>query len=114
MTTLTAETLLALIDKGDIENSREVCKKQSWDHEQLVGISKSLVSKGMLLETLHTVQVIALTKEGKSVLEKGSPEYRVYEAVPASGISKPDLEVGLFEGDRGEDSNMSSGLECTW
>jgi len=96
MTQLSPETVLKLVQEhGTINNSRDLCNAEGWDHEQFVGVVKSLVSKNMLVEKKHTVEARTLTKEGKNVKENGSPESNVYNAVSAEGTSKADLEKTL-------------------
>ena len=93
MAEVTQETLLQEVDKETITSSRDLCNARGWDHDQFVGVLKSLVSRDMVKENKTTTQSLSLTREGQAVLSQGSPEYIVFCNVPSGGIAKPELEV---------------------
>lgn len=62
------------------------------DHQRVIGALKSIESNGELLATEQTSHKIwELTDEGKSVLQNGSHEACIFNAIPSDGISQPDL-----------------------
>jgi len=87
----TAQDLLQIVNAGNIDDSRVLCQQKGWDHVQFVGIMNSLVSKEMLVNKKSESSVFQLTDEGSQVVEKGSPEFLLYNSVPEDGISKGDL-----------------------
>lgn len=44
---------------------------------------------------MKEIQRWVLLEEGKDNVTNGTPEFRVYQAIPAEGISKNDLEGKL-------------------
>jgi len=65
------------------------------DHQKIVGAVKSLQSLGDIIEAEQcSAACWALTDEGKSVLEAGSHEALVYNAIPAdTGIAQSEIMV---------------------
>lgn len=62
------------------------------DHQKVIGALKSIESHGDLLATEQTChKTWELTDEGKSVLEIGSHEACVFNAIPSDGLSQSDL-----------------------
>lgn len=62
------------------------------DHQKIVGALKSIESNGALLSSEQTTHKSwELTEEGRFVVENGSHEAVVFEAVPAAGIAQADL-----------------------
>ena len=95
MPELTQETLLQEVNNGTITSSRDLCNSRGWDHEQFVGVLKSLVSREMVQENKTTSQSLTLTPEGQAAVDQGSPEYLVFSKVLPDGIPKPELEVSI-------------------
>ncbi|CAM6122125.1 unnamed protein product [Calypogeia fissa] len=89
------ETLLGdLKDTDEIEDSGEWASKHSLDHGVVCDVIRSL--KGFqFIDSKEIKRVLwTLTEEGKSVVELGSPEVRLFSAVPAEGnISQIDLQT---------------------
>ena len=87
---------------------------QGLEHNQAFdGALKGLESYGMLVLKKIETKTPVLLPDGQAVLQNGSPEYQVFQAVPAEGgISKPDLDVSTcmwvvgmdVEGERGVES----------
>merc|ERR1712137_260421 len=95
MPELTQETLLQEVNNGTITSSRDLCNSRGWDHEQFVGVLKSLVSREMVQENKTTSQSLTLTPEGQAAVDQGSPEYLVFSKVLPDGIPKPELETAV-------------------
>ncbi|CAM6113791.1 unnamed protein product [Calypogeia fissa] len=93
------ETLLGdLKDKDEIEDSGEWASKHSLDHAAVCDVIRSL--KGFqFIDSKEIKRVLwTLTEEGKSVVELGSPEVRLFSAVPAEGnISRIDLQTNFAD-----------------
>jgi phenylalanyl-tRNA synthetase alpha chain len=55
----------------------------------------------VILDKLDDVPVLVLTKEGQTVLEKGTPEFRLWSALPSDGSPLPRSKVlaTAFDGD---------------
>ena len=47
----------------------------------------------MVTYAIYSVEVYKLTPEGQSIVDQGSPEYRVWQAVGTEGMSIKDLQV---------------------
>ena len=67
------------------------------DHQALIGLLNSLSADGLLTLTPLTTHLLDLTSEGASVLAQGSPEWRVFDAIPAGaeGTTQEALVAAL-------------------
>jgi predicted transcriptional regulator len=95
MAALTQEELLRIVDEQNSVDSREVAQANNWDHDQLIGTMNSLISKEMLVGTKKESNVLQTTPEGDDVIARGSPEFRVYNAVIAEPKTKDALSVSF-------------------
>ena len=88
--------LKELSEKELIEDSYNFSSKHQIEHAELVGNLKSLsMDEYVLLSQLEKKQWV-LTKEGLEYMNLGTPEYRLYQAIPAEGgILKDQLTVCL-------------------
>eukprot|EP01094_Clydonella_sp_ATCC50884_P007988 TRINITY_DN1725_c0_g1_i1.p1 TRINITY_DN1725_c0_g1~~TRINITY_DN1725_c0_g1_i1.p1 ORF type:complete len:561 (+),score=190.72 TRINITY_DN1725_c0_g1_i1:202-1683(+) len=96
----TLELILATLDGGDsIADSRAFCSAQQppIEHEAFVGDMKSLVARDMVRAEQSSEMQLRVTGEGESFVAEGSPEYRVFCAVPAEGIALKDLKDAVGE-----------------
>jgi phenylalanyl-tRNA synthetase alpha chain len=93
--------LLTTIEKnGQISDTWDLAIELGIDHQILVGVVKSLLVDRYIAEESLSLTYWALTLEGEQVVEKGSPEIQVLNAVPsqeAGGISLKELQASLKE-----------------
>ncbi|KAK7099872.1 phenylalanine--tRNA ligase alpha subunit A-like [Littorina saxatilis] len=104
------ETLLQEVDKTGEVDTLSFAKKLGVSHQVLVGAVKSLQSLGGIV-TVEQVQnkYLQLTDEGSEVLENGSHEARVFNAVPQDGILQSDLMKSVPNAKVGFSKAMSAG-----
>jgi phenylalanyl-tRNA synthetase alpha chain len=78
---------------GPIPDSFTHAASLGVDHQTLVGLLKSLAADGLVELAPLSTTLLALTEEGESVVSQGSPEWRLFDAVPESGdgISQEEL-----------------------
>jgi len=87
-----AEQLLLEIESKTTIDSREFATRLNINHQSIVGAVKSLQSLGSVIEAKDQQKKSwQLTDEGLSVLQNGSHEYLLYNAVPAEGIPQATL-----------------------
>ncbi|CAB4397837.1 hypothetical protein RhiirA5_358852 [Rhizophagus irregularis] len=88
--------LTTLDSKGSIENTKEFKASDGKEVDQLVllGALKSLVDKEMVEYDTIEDEIWVLTDEGDEIVDKGSHEANVFEAIPAGdeGLSIPELQ----------------------
>jgi len=81
---LEKKLLLALVN-APVENSFAFVDEDVKLHEELIGVIKSLESRKMVVaKPAGSAPIIQLTDEGKKIVEVGSPEFIVYNAVDPS------------------------------
>ncbi|KAL3150705.1 hypothetical protein ABBQ32_000492 [Trebouxia sp. C0010 RCD-2024] len=83
--------LADLSELQTIADSLEYAATRSLQHNLLVGVIKSLLAAGLIEGEERRHASFALTAEGTSYLELGSPEAQVFSAVPVEGIPQPQL-----------------------
>lgn len=70
----------------------ELATQFNEDHQKVIGALKSIEANGNLVISEPTSSKCwLLTEEGQQVLEHGSHEAAVFNAVPAEGISQAEL-----------------------
>ncbi|KAK4467993.1 hypothetical protein MN116_008174 [Schistosoma mekongi] len=85
-------TILHTLDNEDYFKSDKLAEKLGVDHQIVVGGIKSLENYSGIIDYENVVEVILqLTQEGYEMLNNGSHEYRVYCAIPESGIPQSDI-----------------------
>lgn len=87
------ETILNALEQGPIEDSGEFAAAHHVDHNIVVGTLNSLLARNGVKTTEIKRQVFSLTEEAREVLQLGSPEFRLFQAIKAEGTTKADLEV---------------------
>lgn len=89
--------LSALDSTGIIADTWDFSSANGLDHQVLIGIIKSLHGDGYVLDEPLTASFWTLTEEGEETRCKGSPEFQVFNAVPASpeGIEMLSLQTAL-------------------
>ncbi len=83
--------LSCLAEKGQIADTWEFSLAAGVDHQNLIGVIKSLMVDNYVRDEALLTSFWALTDEGKEVCCKGSPEIQVFDAVPAGGIAVGEL-----------------------
>nr|CAB3244774.1 phenylalanine--tRNA ligase alpha subunit [Phallusia mammillata] len=86
------EQVLKHLDQNDAVDSNDLAKALEVDHQNVVGIIKSL----QCFDNLITVEPRStkkweLSAEGKQVAQNGSYEYNIFSAIPPDGISQSEL-----------------------
>merc|ERR1711871_849770 len=65
------------------------------DHQELVGVVKSLLVDRYVTDEPISKTWGSLSEEAQQICIDGSPEFRVYSAIPPEGISIADLNSAL-------------------
>ena len=91
--------LSALEAQNVIMDTWEFALMHKMDHQTLIGAIKSLHGDGYVLDESLTTQFWTLTEEGEETRSKGSPEFQVFNAVPAGaeGLDLTSLQAALGE-----------------
>lgn len=74
-----------LLKDGVIEDTWDFAVGLSVDHQQLLGVVKSLSADFFVVEHPISKTFWALTAEGVDTASHGAPEIRVLRAIPAAG-----------------------------
>lgn len=86
------ETLLKALEAVEFVDTLELATQFNEDHQKVIGALKSIEANGNLVISEPTSSKSwLLTEEGQQVLEHGSHEAAVFNAVPAEGISQAEL-----------------------
>lgn len=110
MSSVSAEDILRYLETKDRINSTELAQHFNVDHQKVVGIIKSIQAAGEVIccEQVSTKQW-EVTAEGQEVIEKGSHEALVFNAVPPEGILQAELMKQVPNAKVGFSKAMSSG-----
>lgn len=80
------EQILKYIEKHDKADTLDLAAEFGEDHQKVVGALKSIQAHGDLLNSETTSRKAwQVTDEGQFVIEHGSHEASVYNAIPATG-----------------------------
>ncbi|EQC35776.1 phenylalanyl-tRNA synthetase alpha chain [Saprolegnia diclina VS20] len=63
------------------------------DHALVVGVVKSLLVDAFVTASEVSTSFYVLSEEALAIMQNGSPEFQVFSAIDADGISKADLEA---------------------
>lgn len=86
------EQILKFIDENGKIDTLDLVPVLGVDHQKIIGALKSIQATGDLLDAEQTSRKTwELSDEGKSVLDNGSHEACVFNAVPSEGIAQADL-----------------------
>lgn len=86
------EQILNYIQEHEKADTIDLAAQFSEDHQKIIGAIKSIEAHGELLSSEPTSRKVwEVTDEGNYVIEHGSHEVTVFKAIPAEGISQPDL-----------------------
>ncbi len=77
-------SLSAASDDG-ITDSQAFAASKGVPHLTIVGATKSLEAKLMVVTAAHSREVLVLTEEALGYAASGSPEFQVFNAIPAEG-----------------------------
>ncbi|VDO76746.1 unnamed protein product [Schistosoma curassoni] len=103
--------ILLELTGGSYFKSDKLAEKLGVDHQVVVGGIKSLENYSGIIDCEDVVEVILqLTDEGDEILNSGSHEYRVYCAIPESGIPQSDI-LKMFPGAK---IGISKALSSKW
>lgn len=92
MQKLAENDILQLLDKRGSVISLDLAKEFKQDHQEIVGVLKSL-EMGQYIETEKKEEESwVLTTEGQLNADQGTLEYRIFQDVPKEGVPKADLE----------------------
>jgi phenylalanyl-tRNA synthetase alpha chain len=84
--------VLKLVEASGKVNSRELAEKFGCDHQDVVGVFASVASlEGICKASTSKTVKIECTEEGASFAKDGSVEARVFNAIPAEGVSMKDF-----------------------
>lgn len=86
------EEILRRLNDSSKLNSLDLSKDLSVDHQKIVGAIKSLQSLGDVIKsTQNETKRFDLTKEGQQIVQNGSHEAVIWNAVPEEGIEQSAL-----------------------
>lgn len=98
------EVILKEIQHVDKINTMELAQKFNVSHQTVVGAMKSLEGDGYIVTEMKSVQQWKLTEEALNICAKGSPEFRLFEALGngpttqaelANAMGKEDVALGM-------------------
>lgn len=89
------QLILNTIENGEIADTFVFAKENNVDHQEVVGVVKSLLVDAYVIDEPVTNSFWVVTDEGNEMAEKGSPEYQVFQAVPVEGITVAELQNQL-------------------
>ncbi|GJQ74504.1 hypothetical protein Trydic_g21371 [Trypoxylus dichotomus] len=105
-----SEKILQHLNENSSVTTLELAKIFSEDHQKVIGAVKSIQALGDLLTAdPQNEKLLELTEEGQSVVDKGSHEAVVYNAIPEEGIPQKEL-MTLPNGKVG----FSKAMSCGW
>lgn len=108
MAELTEKILRHLAEHNEV-NTLELAKLLSEDHQKIIGALKSIQANGeLVVAEPQSEKHFELTDEGTAVVDGGSHEALVYNAVPQEGIAQAEL-MKLPNGKVGFSKAMSAG-----
>uniref|UniRef100_A0A7N0ZTY6 phenylalanine--tRNA ligase n=1 Tax=Kalanchoe fedtschenkoi TaxID=63787 RepID=A0A7N0ZTY6_KALFE len=82
-----------LAQNSDLSDSRNFARDSGFDYDEVINVIKSLNGFQYVVATEYEERNWVLTDEGKEYAAEGSPEFRLFSAVPAEGISLKELEA---------------------
>ncbi|KRT85107.1 tRNA synthetase, partial [Oryctes borbonicus] len=105
-----SEKILQHLDENYSVTTLELAKIFGEDHQKIIGGVKSIQALGDLITAdPQNEKLLELTEEGHSVVDKGSHEAMVFNAIPEAGISQKEL-ITLPNGKVG----FSKAMSCGW
>eukprot|EP00937_MAST-01D_sp_MAST-1D-sp2_P001957 g1957.t1 len=86
------DSVLATLGAGSIDSTLEFASAKGFDHLELIGLIKSLEGDAFVASEDLSRSFWVLTAEAEEVVATGSPEFRVFNAVPPEGIDMAALK----------------------
>lgn len=88
--------LLQLIDRvGAVPDTYEFAQQNGVAHDVVVGVMKSLLTDAFVKSDELSVSFYVLKDEAKGFLANGSPEVQVFNAIPAEGVERAQLDEAV-------------------
>jgi len=112
---VTPDAVLARVNSSEINSTLEYAAQEGVEHEELLRIVRSLTSEEYTnFEKSKEQTVYVLTEEGEDYATRGSPEARLWHAMPTEGIPTSDVE-GLCK-QVGTTAKIAQGklMSCKW
>ncbi|RZC38162.1 tRNA-synt 2d domain containing protein [Asbolus verrucosus] len=107
-----SEKILQHLSEHQPVNTLELATLFEEDHQKIIGALKSIEAHGNLVTSEpQSEKFIELTSEGKSIVENGSHEAAIYNAVPETGVQQAEL-MKLPNAKVGFSKAMSAGWIC--
>ena len=97
---------------GVIANTREFAAEHKLDLEKFTNVVKSLMSEDYLAGEVLSASYYVLSAEAQEIIAKGSPEIKVYQAIPEGGASIEEVQAAV-----GKDAykiGMSQAMKNKW
>lgn len=86
------EQILKYIEQHEKADTLDLATEFNEEHQKVVGALKSIQAHGDLLNSETTSRKAwQVTDEGRQVIEHGSHEANIFNAIPADGISQAEL-----------------------
>ena len=93
------QLILSTLATSVIEDSWTFAEAHQVDHQAVVGAIKSLLVDAYVADAALTTSFWVLTDEGSDIVAKGSPEFQVFQAVPAEGGGITVAQLNALCGD---------------
>ena len=102
------DKIIELIKEKDSIDTQELSKIMKLEHQYVIGLVKALETKEVVESEKKESKSIVLTNDGKSCLEKGSPDLQILKELKANGNqTKKDLTAKLGKGVIGLGFNLA-------
>jgi len=89
---LTPEAVLQRIQNGDVGSTLSLAGEYGMDHEDFLGVIRSLSAEQYVtFEKAKEQTVYSLSEEGEDYAKNGSPEARLWKAIPDAGVATADV-----------------------
>lgn len=89
------ETILKEVQNVDKITTIDLAAKLGVTHQAVVGAMKSLEGDGYIVATMQSVQQWKLNEEALSIIEAGSPEFRLFTALASGPQEQSELAASL-------------------
>jgi phenylalanyl-tRNA synthetase alpha chain len=103
-----------LNDNNSIPDTIEYAQKFNHEHNEVVGLIKGLDCDEYVKLAQKEKKVWKLTADGIEYAEKGTPEFRIYTAIPPEGISKEQVIQKPNIGEDGFKFGLQNGMKKKW
>ena len=104
--------MLAVVHAEEGIDTLQLAKRWGVEHQVVVGIMKSLGSDGYINTEQQSASQVALTPAGLDALQNGSPEARVFAAIPAEGATIAEAQAAA--GPAVYKAGFGSALKAKW